>query len=55
MATIHCDIFQPGKPVGFDGDIAEMIVCCNMATITATESVNNLTSTDLLKPFTPLF
>ena len=49
MATIHCDLYQPGKTVGFDGDTAEMIVCCNMTTFTATESVKDLSSTGFAK------
>ena len=39
MATFHCDLYQPGKTVGFDGDHSEMIVCCHVTTFAASEYV----------------
>ena len=45
MVTIHCDLYQPEKTIGFDGDHSEMIVCCHMKTFGASESVRDLSST----------
>ena len=49
MRTIHCDLYQPGKTLGYDGDSAEMVVCCHMTTFAATESVKDISSKGFAK------
>ena len=49
MNTIHCDVWQPGKTEGYDGDTALMIVLCHMTTFAAIEPLKKLDSTTFSK------
>ena len=49
MNTIHCDVWQPGKTEGYDGDTALMKVLCHMTTFAAIEPLKKLDSTTFSK------